>query len=289
MFYIKKYFCIMGIENIEKPVEIIYAKVDECPVKNRQFNFFQIVYVISGTGSYVLNGETKPYKSENLLLLVPDDVHTFNVDISTEFLLIRFNYIYLNDYKWKYIDHLKSSLSNAGRLNEDIIKLESDKHLVRSIVKSILYGIQNSDIFYRELTSHLVNSFLIIITRNLVNYQSEIIAESKDKRLIEIINYIQKNIYCPELLRASSISMSFNISANYLSRFFKDKSGELLQDYITNYKILLIKNRLKFSDMRVNEIADEFGFSDGSHLNKFFKNRNGISISDYRKNTAVLV
>ena len=279
----------MGIENIEKPVEIIYVKVDECPIKNRQFNFFQIVYVISGTGSYVLNGATKPYKKEDLLLLLPDDIHTFNIQDSTEFLLIKFNYIYLNEYKWKYIDHLKTSLSNAGRLNEDIIRLESDKELVKSIVKSILYGIQNLDMFYTELTSHLVNSFLIIITRNLVNYQSEMISESKDKRLIEIINYIQKNIYCPELLRASSISSSFNISANYLSRFFKDKSGELLQDYITNYKILLIKNRLKFSDMRVNEIADEFGFSDGSHLNKFFKNKNGISVSDYRKNFVVLV
>lgn len=45
-----------------------------------------------------------------------------------------------------------------------------------------------------------------------------------------------------------------------------------MQQYIINYKLKLIENRLLHSEMRINEIATELGFTDESHLNKLFKN-----------------
>jgi AraC-like DNA-binding protein len=45
----------------------------------------------------------------------------------------------------------------------------------------------------------------------------------------------------------------------------------------------LIEHRLLFSDMRVNEIVSEFGFSDESHLNKFFKKTHVMSLTEFRK------
>ena len=37
------------------------------------------------------------------------------------------------------------------------------------------------------------------------------------------------------------------------------------------YKLKLVENRLLHSEMRINEIAAELGFTDESHLNKLFK------------------
>lgn len=272
-------------ETITKPVEILYEQVNECPIQNRRFSFFQIVYILSGTGTYAVNGNTKPYGEENLFLLVPQDCHTFHVKTTTEFLLIRFNSIYLKEYKWRYIDHLKSSLENAGKPTEDILTLPSDKRLVRSITQSILYGIQQPDIYNQELTAHLINSLLIIITRNLSRLPNKKLSENSDKRSVAIINYIQKHIYEPELLSAAVISSHFNMSTSYLSRFFKKHTNYTMQNYITKYRLQLIENRLKFSDMRVNEIAEEFGFVEGSHLNKFFKNQKGMSLTKFRNAT----
>ncbi len=55
-----------------------------------------------------------------------------------------------------------------------------------------------------------------------------------------------------------------------------------MQEYISNYKTKLIQHRLKFSDKRLNEISDEFGFTDVSHLNKYFANQTGSSPAAYR-------
>ncbi|WP_260607432.1 helix-turn-helix domain-containing protein [Chitinophaga polysaccharea] len=73
------------------------------------------------------------------------------------------------------------------------------------------------------------------------------------------------------------------MSETYLGVYFKKQCGETIQQFISGYKIRLIEWRLKFSDLRINELADEFGFADGSHLNKFFKKQKGISLTAYRQ------
>lgn len=54
--------------------------------------------------------------------------------------------------------------------------------------------------------------------------------------------------------------------------------------YILNYKLKLVENRLLHSQMRICEIVEELGFTDESHLNKFFKKYRGCSPSNFRKN-----
>ena len=100
-----------------------------------------------------------------------------------------------------------------------------------------------------------------------------------------ILHYIHQNIYSPELLRAATIASHFNISLNYISEYFKKQTGENLQQYITNYKLRLVETRLQYSDMRMNEIVSELGFTDESHLHRTFKKYKGLSPSEFRRKT----
>lgn len=50
-----------------------------------------------------------------------------------------------------------------------------------------------------------------------------------------------------------------------------------------NYKLRLVETRLQHSNLRLNEIAYELGFTDESHLTKSFKKYKGMSPSSYRK------
>lgn len=281
-FPLLRIFVPMRKENIETPVEIIYEKVNECPIRDRAYSFFQLVFVISGSGFQTFNGNRNSYQVDDLFLLTPEDIHTFDVDKTTEFLLIRFNRSYLKQYDWKNLNHLECLLNNATNITGNILKDQSDKVIVKSIIGTILQSIAKSDLFSEELKKYLINALLVVVARSISCYQLEGLEENFDKRFVNIINYIHDNIYNPEKLRTAGISEQFNISESYLGRFFKSQCGETLQDYISKYKIKLIKNRLKFSDMRINEIADEFNFNDGSHLNKFFKRHSGVSLTDYK-------
>ncbi|HCZ8394158.1 TPA: helix-turn-helix transcriptional regulator [Elizabethkingia anophelis] len=272
----------MRKENIETPVEIIYERVIECPIRDRAYSFFQLVFVISGSGFQTFNGNRNSYQADDLFLLTPEDIHTFDVDKTTEFLLIRFNRSYLKQYDWKNLNHLECLLNNATNITGNIVTTQSDRVVVKSLMNTILLCMDKTDLFSEELKSYLINALLVVVAKSISGYQLDSLEQNFDKRFINIVNYIHDNIYNPEKLRTTAISEKFNISESYLGRFFKSQCDETLQDYISKYKIKLIKNRLKFSDMRINEIADEFNFNDGSHLNKFFKKHSGVSLTEYK-------
>ncbi|MFH6960167.1 AraC family transcriptional regulator [Flavobacterium aquidurense] len=273
----------MRKENMHQSVEVLYKKVDECPIVNSQFSFFQLVYVISGNGFLHINGNCISYQTGNLMLLTPNDYHTFDISNTTEFLLVKLNSEYVKEYRSKSIDHIECLLHYATHLSGCILKRKEDEFLVSSISESLIRIIDSKDIYDEDLIIHYVNALIVIVARNIAKIKPPGIKESANKRVLEIINYIQANIFCPQRLKVSVIAEQFDISDSYLGSYFKNHCGETIQSFVSNYKIRLIEHRLNFSDMRINEIVDEFGFSDESHLNKFFKKHRNISLTGYRK------
>ncbi|WP_367652303.1 helix-turn-helix domain-containing protein [Sphingobacterium sp. BN32] len=100
---------------------------------------------------------------------------------------------------------------------------------------------------------------------------------------MQILDYIQENIRQPDLLKISVIANHFGISPTYLGSYFRRQCKETIQQYISAYRIGLIEHRLRFSEKRAHEIADEFGFADESHINKLFKRHKGLSLLGFRK------
>lgn len=154
--------------------------------------------------------------------------------------------------------------------------------MVKNLIESLLIEMNHKNLYAHEVVQLLVQSILTIVARNLMQEKTVLVNEKTDNKAANIIQYVHGNIYNPGKLTAENISTIFGISKTYLGRFFKNQTDTTLSEYIAHYKIGLIENRLKYSDMRINEIADEFGFTDKSHLNRFFKKLNGISPSAFR-------
>ena len=273
----------MKKERLYTSVEVIHKKLEKSAVEDGQLTFFQLAYVITGAGKLRINRNRIPYNTGNMMLLTPNDHHAFEVRTPTEFLLIRFNRSYIREFQWKSIDHIEVLLYYASHLSGCILKCESDKILVRSIVSSMLHEMNNGGLYNEDLTRHFANSLIVIAARNIAMIRPANLKVSADQRVLEIINHIQLNISYPEKLKATTIAKAFKLSHTYLGSYFKKQCGETIQNFIANYRIRLIEHRLKFSDMRINEIAAEFGFTDESHLNKFFKKHRQQSLTAYRK------
>ena len=45
----------------------------------------------------------------------------------------------------------------------------------------------------------------------------------------------------------------------------------------------MVESRLLHTDMRINEIVEELGFTDESHLNRLFRKYKGVSPTEFRK------
>jgi len=274
----------MKKENLYEPFEIVFKTLDECPKFEHQHTFFELVYILSGTGRQCINQHKFDYHEGHMFLITPQDCHSFDIETTTQFFFLRFNDIYIRSkaLQSENIQRLEFILQNANHQPGCILKNQTDKSLVRPIVEAIVREAVNRDIYDREITQQLVNTLIVVVARNIAKYLPETISETSEEKIVDILNYIQHNIYEPEKTRAESLSKHFGISENYLGKYFKKHCNETLQSYISNYRVSLIEHRLKHSDRRITEIASELGFTDESHLNKFFKKQKGVSPKHFR-------
>lgn len=275
----------MKRENIHQPFEIVYKELEECPQPEHSHSFFELVYIVYGTGVQLINNNSFNYSEGHMFLITPEDSHSFEVSSKTGFFFIRFNDIYI---KSGLIDSVQTKrleliLENANHQPGCILRNKSDKLFTRPLVEAIIRERSNHNLFDNELVVQLVNSIIIIVARNIAKCLPAKINSGSEKRIVSIIQYVQNNIYNPEKIKAGDIAQHFGLSEFYMGRYFKKHTGETLQQYILNYKLRLIEIRLKYSDLRIGEIAFELGFSDESHMVKFFKKAKGISPGEFRK------
>ncbi|UII23773.1 AraC family transcriptional regulator [Fulvivirga ligni] len=277
--------------SLYQPYEIEYVTMEESPAVGHKNTFFELVYVLSGSGKQCINNSKFRYIENHMFLITPNDCHKFEIEKPTTFFFLRFNDIYIKSsgLQANNIERIEFMLQNAGKQPGCILKNQTDKLLVRPMVEAIVREYLNQDLYNTELTQQMINTLIVVVTRNIAKFLPDSITEYSEEKILDILHYIQQNIYEPEKIRSKAISEIFGISESYLGRYFKKHTSETLQQYINNYRLKLIEHRLKHSNLRINEIAFNMGFTDESHLNKFFRKNRGMSPVAFRKEIRALV
>ncbi len=110
-------------------------------------------------------------------------------------------------------------------------------------------------------------------------------AKDQDKKydlINSIRSYIDNNISSD--ISLASVAQNFNISAGYLSKFFKDNTGNSFSKYIIEKKFeYAAKMLLEHPEKPVKEIAGEVGYFDTAYFSKQFKATFGVTPVQYRK------
>ncbi|WP_281227250.1 AraC family transcriptional regulator [Flavobacterium aquiphilum] len=272
----------MKIKNLYTPFEISLLEADNYIVQQHKNTYFEMVYILEGKGIQIINSHSLDYSPNKLFLLFPQDTHGFEIKETTRFFFLRFNESYLKTQSKEWLQKLEYIFHNHDHLPGCILKNVDDKQLIRALVEALLREQNREGVYQAEVLQQLLNTIITIAARNIALIHT---AENyRPIQTLSVLGYVHQHIYSPETLKIEKFAAYFNISPNYMSEYFKRQTGESLQQYVNNYKVLLIENRLLSTSYRLSEIAAEFGLTDVSHLNKFFKKHKGISPSEFRKN-----
>ena len=112
-----------------------------------------------------------------------------------------------------------------------------------------------------------------------------LIAQSKTRNTSEVIekivSYIQANYM--KNLTADELSHNFGLSRTHMTRCFKEYTGFAPHEYITQLRIYNAKYLLKATDLSIEDISRQTGFSDSVYFIQVFKKIEGITPSKFRK------
>jgi AraC-like DNA-binding protein len=119
------------------------------------------------------------------------------------------------------------------------------------------------------------------------DFYEQIIETTKAQRgqktgnLVSLIEKYIREHYTQDL-GLEQIADEIGVSVKYVSRVFKDKTGENLTDYINEVRIEKAKEMLVQTDLRVNDIAEKIGIHSRTTFLRVFKKVEGISPNEYR-------
>ncbi|GIQ68901.1 response regulator [Xylanibacillus composti] len=97
----------------------------------------------------------------------------------------------------------------------------------------------------------------------------------------EIARYIDTH-YSQEIT-LQDISSHFYLSREYISRKFKQETGENISEYIGRVRMEHAKLLLKNPALKVAQIAEMVGYTDEKYFSKVFRKLVGVSPNQYRK------
>ena len=100
----------------------------------------------------------------------------------------------------------------------------------------------------------------------------------------EIRRYVEENYTNPEL-SVAVIAEQFHLHPTYLSKMFKESTGEGMLDYLYGLRISRAKELLKENrNMKIEEVSQRVGFAHTRAFTRAFVKFEGITPSRYRQN-----
>lgn len=242
----------------------------------------QFVYIYSGRMTYHLNGINYPLESGDLMIVNPNQEHGFHSvepdETATCFLMGCSGFQFCG----KEANHMMLPEGSPIVHCNSILRTE----LVR-ITNKMLFECGNCMLGKTYMLQAYAIQFLTLLSRDIsssIVEPSEYTSETYSKSGIvkEIIHYMYSHYM--EKITLESLAKIMYLSPVYISKIFKDETGDSPINYLIKIRLSKAKELLTpDNEDSIKVIASQVGYDDVYHFSKLFKKYYGISPLYYKK------
>ena len=185
----------------------------------------------------------------------------------------------------KYIQLSKESQINDTEFQLFIV---ASANLMMNYAFSLGVGLQDhfKNGFITELLHFLSPAEILEYTKKeIIKLRKSVIKETNTKIMEvtdQVISYIDLN-YKNNNMSLDKVSQKFNVSVSYLSSLLKKEKGISFNKYLVQVRIDKAKELLRYSDLKVVEVAKKVGYNDVYYFSHSFKKNTKMSPKEYRE------
>ena len=121
-----------------------------------------------------------------------------------------------------------------------------------------------------------------LLDKTMLFFESVHAYVPENSTIFMIKEYINAH-YGDESLSVQQISQHAFLSPSYVCTYFKNETGQTLNQYLTNFRMEKAKQLLQDPRYQIADISAKVGYSNGNYFGKSFKKMTGLSPSEYRE------
>ena len=250
----------------------------EKKVLNKNFrlhwhDYYEIEYVLDGSGKEILNGKEIEIHKGVLNIISPSDFHEIIVDAPITLVKIYFDISILDPTLFSEVSNLLD-----GRF---INLCGKDKELYDSLFLTLIL---QKELYEKSDSYQLImkNSLKSILLTTAEYIRKNCDMQTYDKqRLSSALAYIHANF--KKHITLTRVANQVHFSEAYFSRHFHESLGMTFSQYVKKLRMEFAAGLLLNSDMEITNICYESGFSSPQSFSNEFKKIYKLTPSEYRK------
>jgi AraC-like DNA-binding protein len=188
---------------------------------------------------------------------------------------------------WNINKYGEVSLSNLPYLKRHPIMhlTEDDVKLLDDYFQLLCRRMRDSSpVLYSNIVRSLVSTMMLEILSMMRRQEPEntVTTDVHRQRLAnEFMRLVEQSD--GRIRKVDDFANQLNITPKYLSTLLKETMNRRPSEMIHFYTLKAIEHRLRYTDMTMQEIANDLNFANASFFGKYFKEHAGMTPLDFRK------
>ncbi len=250
-------------------------------------DYVEISYVLNGQSIQYIEGQKIHLNKGDILFMGPGAIHEIlpsdKDDILINFIVHKkfFNYIF------EFIDD-KSSLSSffidaifKNSTSKALIYTTFNKTAIEDLLDNIIGQLTMKGTFMEAKIKFLLGLLII----ELIQDNPKTIDKSsyESKVLAQVISHIERDLQNANL---NTIADKLQMKNYNLSKLIKKESGQTFNNLLRDIRFDRFCERIKLTNVSINDLAIDVGFSNTSDFYRKFRQKFGVSPREYRNSTS---
>ncbi|MBC7088414.1 MAG: helix-turn-helix domain-containing protein [Tissierellales bacterium] len=262
------------------PIKIFTQELEQFPF--HWHDEAEIIFILKGKCCINIDNDITELSQGDIFIINSREIHLLKSygDDKCRLLVFQFDLNYFED-KHRGINNLTFKIKESEANKAFIEKIKS---ILASIMDQTLkreeYYELRIELLFTELMLILIDNFSQKIDKNSFDMKKD------SERIMKIIEYIKDNIDNPNL-NTQSIADNFYLNSQYLSKYFKKNTGIPIKKFIENLRVSRSINDLKYTELKIVDLALKNGFPDAKSYYRSFKEITGTTPNEFRNENKV--
>ena len=216
---------------------------------------FEILYIVSGNGKYMVEGTEYPIRPRTLMFIRPFEYHCLMLDKDSEYrrYCIHFNQSALGADVAKLMEDMSADDSSRGNYYSSAT--------LPAVIDSVFDRFDTAEELPEETRRIFVRALLTELIVILASSSSEQHNADEGELGARVIRYLNSNI--DKDVSLDKLARRFFVSKYYLCRAFKKHNGISVHGYVNHKRVMYAKQLIE-SGETASGAAYKVGFGDYS-------------------------